>query len=77
MCPTCDEVVQIVIPTEYAREMGVQLEFVGTVTQNHVVARTIETGNYAIADHVIETLANAMDIQVSMFNQKPIHNKNK
>lgn len=77
MCPTCDEVVQIVIPTEYAREMGVQLEFVGTVTQNHVVARTIETGNYATADHVVKTLANAMDIQVSMFNQKPIHNKNK
>lgn len=77
MCPTCDEVVQIVIPTEYAREMGVQLEFVGTVTQNHVVARTIETGNYEIADHVVKTLTNAMDIQVSMFNQKPIHNKNK
>lgn len=57
--------------------MGVQLEFVCTVTQNDVVARTIQTGNYAIADHVVKTLANAMDIQVSMFNQKPIHYKNK
>lgn len=47
-----------------AREMGVQLEFVCAVTQNDVVARTIQTGNYAIADHVIETLAPAMDIQV-------------
>lgn len=53
--------------------MGVQLEFVCTVTQNDVVARTIQTGNYAIADHVVKTLANVMDIQVSMFNQKPIH----
>lgn len=44
--------------------MGVQLEFVCAVTQNDVVARTIQTGNYAIADHVIETLAPAMDIQV-------------
>lgn len=57
--------------------MEVQLEFVCTVTQNDVVARTIQTGNYAIADYVVKTLANAMDIQVSIFNQKPIHYKNK
>lgn len=60
-----------------AREMGVQLEFVCTVTQNDVVARTIQTGNYAIADYVVKTFANAMDIQVSMFNKKPIHYKNR
>lgn len=73
MCPSCDKVVQVVVPTGalgnitsgiLAREMGVQLEFVCAVTQNDVVARTIQTGNYAIADHVIETLAPAMDIQI-------------
>lgn len=73
MCPSCDRVVQAVVPTGalgnitsgiLAREMGVQLEFVCAVTQNDVVARTIQTGNYAIADHVIETLAPAMDIQI-------------
>lgn len=55
--------------------MGVQLEFVCAVTQNDVVARTIQTGNYAIADHVIETLAPAMDIQVYNPNLSGLSNR--
>ncbi|XP_061180477.1 threonine synthase-like 2 [Saccostrea echinata] len=73
MCPSCDDVVQIVVPTGacgnvtsgiIARKMGVPLEFVCAVTQNDVVARTVKTGDYRIADHVIPTLAPAMDIQI-------------
>ena len=44
--------------------MGVPIEFVCAVTQNDVVVRTVQTGEYTIADHVIQTLAPAMDIQV-------------
>ncbi|XP_062602967.1 threonine synthase-like 2 [Saccostrea cucullata] len=73
MCPSCDDVVQIVVPTGacgnvtsgiIAREMGVPLEFVCAVTENDIVARTVKTGDYVIADHVIPTLAPAMDIQI-------------
>ncbi|XP_078310780.1 threonine synthase-like 2 isoform X3 [Crassostrea virginica] len=73
ICPSCDSVVQIVIPTGacgnvtsgiVAKAMGVPIEFVCAVTQNDVVVRTVQTGKYTIADHVIQTLAPAMDIQI-------------
>lgn len=45
--------------------MGLPIKLVCAVTSNDIVARAIKDGDLSMASEVFQTLAPAMDIQVS------------
>ncbi|XP_076020014.1 threonine synthase-like 2 [Genypterus blacodes] len=63
---------EVVVPTGGAgnitagcivQQMGLPLKLVAMVNANDVVHRTIQTGDFSMADNVTQTLASAIDIQ--------------
>ncbi|XP_035673866.1 threonine synthase-like 2 isoform X1 [Branchiostoma floridae] len=73
MCRSCDQEVEIVVPTGamgnitagcIARMMGLPVRFVSTVNVNDIVDRALKQGDFSMADKVIPTSSNSMDIQV-------------
>jgi len=53
-----------------ARKMGLPIKLVAAVNSNDFMVRLLETGVYAADRSVLQSLAPAMDIQVSVSNSQ-------
>lgn len=47
-----------------AQKMGLPIQLVTVVNSNDIIHRTVQHGDFSLADSVKATLASAMDIQV-------------
>ncbi|XP_063963604.1 threonine synthase-like 2 [Lytechinus pictus] len=72
MCPSCDKVVEMIIPTGacgnmtgacIAKKMGLPIKIVCAVNSNDIVHRTFANNDYSM-NEVTATLSPAMDIQI-------------
>lgn len=73
MCPGCDDIVEIAIPTGacgnvtsacFAHKMGLPIRLVCAVNCNDIVSRALSRGDFSVSPTVTPTLAPAMDIQI-------------